>query len=343
MFAQDGHGRAYPGFSADGQHPCARDAELASTTRGLLANSLAGASQRAYAAGQDCFLGFCRQFDICPVPISDESLAYFVGYMRRRGLALATARLYLAAVRRLHLQWGRPLPAGLPPFTDAAVRGYSQRMVRPATRPRHALTVERLCLLKTRLPLVVASIWDQRCIWAACTLAFYAGLRSSEYIVTAPGRGLRRCDVSVNLDSCIVRLGIRKTQQHGQPTHVTLPATGTDTCPVRSLSQYVVARDACYPVTAPLLLLQDGSALTRPALNAWLRATLGPGFSSHSLRIGLATSACEAGVSDDTIQQLGRWSSGAFHGYIRSQRPAVGRALRLVASRPAHLYHATPP
>ena len=327
----------YPGFSADGRNPCTQDPALAVTTRELLSNSLSQASQRAYATGQDCYLAFCQQFRLCPVPASDETLTYFVGYMRRRGLAPATARQYVAAVRRLHLQWGRPMSPGLPPFTDAALRGYPQRLIRPPARPRHPLTVEILCHLKARLPFVIPNVWDQRCIWAASTVAFYAGLRSSEYLVVGPSRGLRRCDVEATPTHCSVRLGIQKTQQSGQPVCISLPTTDTDTCPVRSLTQFTAARDARFPAADPLFLLWDGTTLTRPVLNAALRAALGPGFSSHSLRIGLATSAFEVGVEDDVIQRLGRWSSGAFNGYIRSQRPAVSRARLMVAARaPPH-------
>ena len=325
----------YPGFAADGRHPCAMDATLNLATRQLLTNSLSEASRRAYTAGQECFLDFCHRFRLHPVPASDETLTYFVGHMRRRRLAHGTARQYLAAVRRLHLQWGRPMPPGLPPFTDAAMRGYPQRLVQSPARPRHALTIEVLCLLKTRLAQLVLSPWDQRCIWAACTMAFYGGLRSSEYLVTAPGRGLRRCDVSITPDACVVRMGIQKTQQHGSPSWISLPATGTATCPVRSVSQFVAARDAAFPGDGALFVLQDGSLLTRPYLNLKLRETLGPGFSSHSLRIGIATSACAAGADDSVIQRLGRWTSGAYNGYVRSSRPAIRRALLLVAARGA--------
>ena len=332
----------YPGFPADDSHPCGRDTTLAETTRQLLVNSLSVATQQAYAAGQSCYLSFCRRFRLPPVPASDETLAYFVGHMRRSGLALATARQYLAAVRRLHLQSGRPLPPGLPPFTDAAIHGYQVRMVRPSPRERLPLTVNQLCRLKTRLPRVGQSLWDQRCIWAACTLAFYGGLRSSEYLVTCPGRGLTRQDVYITSACCAVRLGVLKTRQHGQPMCITLPATSTDTCPVRSLQQYVVARDACFPSAAPLFVMQDGTPLSRRHLNSTLRAVLGPGFSSHSLRIGIATSACEAGVDDSVIRRLGRWSSEAFDGYVRCQRPAVSRALRLVSASVAPPHELNP-
>ena len=104
---------------------------------------------------------------------------------------------------------------------------------------------------------------------------------------------------------------------------------------MRSLTQFADAWDAIFPGGAPLFLLQDGSPFSRHFINVTLRAALGPGFSSHSLRIGIATSVCEAGVdADDTvISQLERWSSEAFHGYVRCPRPAVRRTLRLVSAQ----------
>ena len=59
---------------------------------------------------------------------------------------------------------------------------------------------------------------------------------------------------------------------------------------------------------------------------------LGEGFSSHSLRIGLVTTAAASGVPDNVLQQLGRWSSSAYNGYVRGQRGSVTAALLTVAS-----------
>ena len=40
-------------------------------------------------------------------------------------------------------------------------------------------------------------------------------------------------------------------------------------------------------------------------------------FSSHSFRIGAATSWAQQGVSDIQMRQLGRWKSNALNKYIR--------------------------
>ena len=41
------------------------------------------------------------------------------------------------------------------------------------------------------------------------------------------------------------------------------------------------------------------------------------GYSTHSFRIGMATSAKDAGISDVHIKMLGRWKSEAYQLYVR--------------------------
>ena len=318
------------GFPFGESHPCTGDAQLVSVTQSLLHNSLAPASYRAYGAGQRCYLTFCRRYALRPIPASATTLTFFVGHMRRIGLRGGTARQYLAAVRRLHLQRGHPLPAGTPPYLGAALRGYELRGWEPTERRRQAITVPLLRQLKNRLGVVLPSAWDQRCVWAACALAFYGGLRSGELLYTGPGRGIRVSDVTVTEVGLRLRIRIQKNRQRGPAVHIDLPTTGTSTCPVRAAQEFWQARSVGTEADSPLFVTESG-VLTRRRLNSILQEALGSGFSSHSLRIGLATAAAAAGVSEGVLQGLGRWRSAAYQGYIRGHRRTALEALVAIA------------
>ncbi|MGL5102545.1 MAG: hypothetical protein ACRC6N_08390, partial [Plesiomonas sp.] len=56
-------------------------------------------------------------------------------------------------------------------------------------------------------------------------------------------------------------------------------------------------------------------------------------FSSHSFRIGAATTAAQKGLSQHQIQTLGRWSSEAFKSYIRSDRSHIKEAHRTLINQ----------
>lgn len=96
---------------------------------------------------------------------------------------------------------------------------------------------------------------------------------------------------------------------------------GKPICPVAALRDYLDLRGHA---PGPLFIISTGVPLTPLTIvNHWLRciftaARHGSSSSSHSFRIGAATSAASAGVPDHLIRTLGRWSNHAYQRYIRT-------------------------
>ena len=87
-------------------------------------------------------------------------------------------------------------------------------------------------------------------------------------------------------------------------------------CPVVAMLRYLAVRGVD---DGPLFRMKEGSPLTRVALvekvrKALTQAGINPArYAGHSFRIGAATTAAASGISDATIQQLGRWRSNEIH------------------------------
>ena len=87
----------------------------------------------------------------------------------------------------------------------------------------------------------------------------------------------------------------------------------------------------------PLFVLEDGSYLTRQRFATMVSSTLKHAgvndklYTTHSFRIGAATTAKEAGVSDVHIKMLGRWKSNAYQLYVRTPREHLAKLSRQMA------------
>ena len=112
---------------------------------------------------------------------------------------------------------------------------------------------------------------------------------------------------------------VSKTDPFRQGQTIRLAASGSSICPVRSLQKHL---NNCPNGKQPLFTFQDATFLTRQTLSALVKQLLRtselPGLSSHSFRIGAATTAAAAKVPDWLIKTLGRWSSNCYEQYIRT-------------------------
>lgn len=119
-----------------------------------------------------------------------------------------------------------------------------------------------------------------------------------------------------------VKLSLResKTDPRGNGCTISIHEIEAGSCPVKAVLRYLKMR----PGSGEAFFCSYGSLpLTRHEFSAMIkrcmsyRDMLAAKFSSHSFRIGAATTAAMAGCSDSQIQHMGRWASSAHRRYIR--------------------------
>ena len=209
------------------------------------------------------------------------------------------------------------------------------------TQTRHPITLPLLRVIKTELRNRESLVsCDKSLYWAAFTLAFYRFLRASEYTSPTPTHFIRqlhllRENVTVHKDSMEILIKGSKTDQFKKSTTLHLPRLGTDTCPVRAMEKFL--RRSRHRSTRPLFTFHNGRFLTRLDVSTMTKSLLARSekdtslYSSHSYRIGAATTAAAAGLPDSQIQTLGRWHRSAFKSYIRTSPESLHKATKHMA------------
>ena len=197
--------------------------------------------------------------------------------------------------------------------------GATQRQARP--------------LLREDLFVVLAAMGDRlkdQRDKALLLLGFAGGLRRSE-LVAVTCNDLERVQQGV-----ILTIRRSKTDQDCVGRKIGIPYGRTIYCPVRALENWLnAARIEDGPVFRPVDRHGRVSAccLSREAVSLIVRdrmSTAGfdpTGYSGHSLRAGLATSATWAGVSTFKIrQQTGHASDAMLSRYVRDGELFIGNA-----------------
>ena len=295
----------------------------------LLKEGLAPTTRSTYSSGQKRFIEFCTHLgklgpDGSPCPAEEWTLCLFVTHLAQ-SVQHSTIKVYLSAVRALHIERGLPDPLVDCFRLQRVLRGV-KRSRGDAKSVRHPVTDHTLLIIFKALDM---NIPDHRMFWAACNLAYFGFLRSSEFTVPnlasfSKESHLSLADIAIDSyesPSCLrLHLKASKTDPFRKGCFIHIGKGNFPLCAIHSLMTYLNDRG---DKEGPLFLYQDGRSLSRASLTDWLRRILSaagvPGtFSSHSFRIGAATVAARNGIPDHLIQALGRWSSNAYQLYIPS-------------------------
>lgn len=299
---------------------------------------LAKNTNRAYSCGEKRFLEFCLMNrlqgpDGDVLPASEGTLVYFASYLART-VRHSTIKLYLAAVRNLHITAGYNDPLKGKLLLRKVLRGIlryqgQQRIRRQPVTPKVLLAIRPV--LQSWL-----SPRDFSMVWAAFNLAFFAFLRCSEFTYS----GVRTFRPLFDLTTdCIafhpslarpqvmsVQLKSSKTDIFRQGQSLTIASTSSTLCAVTAMQEYFLLAK---PEPGPLFYFQSGRYLTRSTVSHLLRdssRTAGlphRSLKGHSFRIGAASVAAAAGLPDWLIKVLGRWSSDCYQLYIRTPQSTL--------------------
>lgn len=325
-------------------------AHLTSLANELFKEGLASSTRSTYAAGQRRFRNFCRYLKCSPVPSTEATLVLFVTHLAETNTAYATIKVYLAAVRQLHVSTGlhAQFYLQLTPRLQQVLRGIKKRQAaHHPTRIRLPITIHIMKKIKEALSPELRS-YNNTMLWAACCMAFFGFMRVGEFTIPTKGSydktsHLSLSDVSVDRrdNPRLLRVTIKqsKTDPFRRGVNIYLGATNGPICPVRGILPYLAVRGNRQ---GPLFTTEDGSGLTRQTFATLINPLLSrlnlntKNYNTHSFRIGAATSAAEAHIPDTYIKMLGRWRSDAYQCYIKTPPHDLAKLSKQLV---AHLEH----
>lgn len=281
----------------------ARSAEISPEAGFFVQNSVSENSRRAYESD-------LREFERGggTIPASPETLAEYLACNAAR-LSVATLVRRLASISKAHQVRGVPNPVQSP-LVRATLRGIK--------RTNGCAQHQAKPLLREELIQVLDATGDKRKDHRdrALLLTGFAGaLRRSELV------GLNVGDVETVRQGIILHLQRSKTDQEAQGQKIGIPFARGRWCPVAALKAWLANSTITEgPIFRPVdrhgrvhdcrLSGEAVGEIVRERISA---AGLDPsGYSGHSLRAGLATSASQVGVPTWKIRQQTRHASDAM-------------------------------
>jgi hypothetical protein len=304
----------------------------------LMSAALKPTTQKTYSCAQRKFLEFCKIYKFIPTPVSENTLLLYVAYLFESGFKGPSIRVYLAAVRSMHIYGGFIYPTNMVRL-QLAVKGAVCQSNPP---------VRKLPITYNILSKMLAAIegrFDATLCNAVMTLAFFGCFRASEFCVAdaSPfdaGSHLLYDDITVNLKEKNMSVFLKKSKSDilSQGTTVYIGCSGRRVCAFCMMRAYLQYRNTISAVTdgAPLFITVLGDALKKEYFVSITRLALGLAgynpskFSGHSYRAGAATTAGDNGFEDWELKMMGRWKSSAYTVYLRNPKIVATFAKRLV-------------
>ena len=310
--------------------------QLTKLSLNLLEKSLAPSTKRNYEGAFNRYEMFCQCHSLSPIPLEQENLILFVTFLSTYS-SYSNIKMHLAALRYKSIM--RISSSPIPDFQRLyyVVRGVKRSQGKSCKKPLRApVTPSMLIMIRSSLFRSTRLYEDKAMLWAAILTAFFGFLRVSEYTSSHktkydPDTTLVFSDVSIKENKAEVNIKTSKTDPFRQGVVIEIARNGSQLCPVSALSEFLVFRPG---IPGPFFRFHNGKFLTRNDINKVLKESTNNkvNMSSHSLRIGAASTAATMGCPKWLIQFMGRWTSDCYRDYIRVSSAMISKTSRALAN-----------
>ena len=284
----------------------------------LLCRTLAPSTTNTYKGAFQAYLKFCQLHNLKALPLHETNIMLYITSIAKS--SVSNVKIHISSMKHF-----AALIVGQhnPPFPRLYMLVRSIKRQSKKSPKRIPVTLQKLKTIHAYLASTSWSQGDKLMLWAAVTTAFFGFLRSSEYCSPQtkkfdPETTLCFEDITYKYPNIHINIKASKTDPFREGCTICLSPSNAEICPVQNLLQYISQHPH---KTGPLFSYADQTLLTRRRLNTLLKDAIPSSskapVSSHSLRIGAATTAAAAGFPRWLIQQLGRWNSDCFRVYIQ--------------------------
>ena len=281
-------------------------AGLVKTMKAYQKASLAKSSRRSYRVGLRHYRKFCKSFRYIHFPPSQLTLRLFVTHLANT-VSFKSIKLYLSVVKFKAVELGFRNNFHKMSQLHLLLRGIKRKLGSTVARKlRPPITPELLKLIKSHMRKKVFPRSDSTMLWSACFLAFFGFLHSSDNTSTSTQSFHQATTLQfqdMNLDDSTIHLTVKasKTDPFRESVTLLVASTGTSLCPVPALKHYLKYSKVSQ---GQLFQFSDGRFLTQTPISRTVREALSnqgldiKRYSPHSFRIGAASTASAAGLSD---------------------------------------------
>ena len=290
-------------------------AQLVEAARTFAQESRAQRTRAAYRLAFGQFNAWCEERRLVALPAAPGTVALYLADRASAGRRVATVELDAAGIAAAHRAAGHASPRDH--VAVKTILAGIRRSVGVAPRQKRPALASDVRTMAGALPEGLQGLRDR----ALLLLGFSGAFRRSELV------SLDVEDLAFGEDGLTVTLKRSKTDQEGEGRSVGIPfGSSPASCPVRTVRAWIDAagiregslfRAVTGDTVAPERL--SDKAVARLVKRAAEAGGLDPaGFSGHSLRAGLCTSAAKAGKSERAIMKTtGHKTSRMVARYIR--------------------------